>query len=62
MATTNQKATRDIQEIKRKEPKHNTTESHQHTEESKTIRKEQRSTKKNEKTVNWQWLQTYRLL
>ena len=31
--TTNQKSTRDIQKVKRKEFKHNTIESHQHTRE-----------------------------
>ena len=33
MVTTNQKSTKDIQEIKRKESKYNTIESHQHTRE-----------------------------
>ena len=47
LVTTNQKSIRDIQEWKRKESKHNTIESHQHTtEESKRIRREQRRTTK----------------
>ena len=47
MVTWNQKSTRDIQEIKTKELKYNSTESHQHVrEENKRIRKEQRRTTK----------------
>lgn len=50
MVTTNQKSTGGIQEIERKQSKHNTTESHQHTkEESKRIRNEKRTTKPNRK-------------
>ena len=46
MVTTNQKFTRDIQEIKRKEPKHNTIESHQ----NKKIREQKnKGTKENYK-------------
>ena len=46
MITTNKKSLRDIQEIKKKESKHNTTESHQHIrEERKPLRKEQRTSK-----------------
>ena len=49
IVATNQKSTRDRQEIKRKESKHNTTESHQHRrKESKIIGKEQKRTKKSE--------------
>ena len=45
LVTTNQKSTRDIEEIKRKEPKDNSAESHQHTrEESTRVKKEQRRT------------------
>ena len=45
--TKTQKSTRDIQEIKRKETKHNTTKRYQHTrEQSKKIGKEQKTTTK----------------
>ena len=46
MVTRNQKSARDIQEIKRKESKHNTIESNQHKSgKSRRIREEQRTTK-----------------
>lgn len=58
MITTNQKSTSDIQELMRKEFKHNTTESHQHVrEESKRLRKEQGTPappQKNQKIIKWQ--------
>ena len=47
MVTTNRKSTGNIKEINRKEFEYNTIENHQHTrEESKRIRKEQRTKKK----------------
>ena len=49
IVTVKQKSTRNVQEIKKKESKHNTTESHQHRrKESKIIGKEQKRTKKSE--------------
>ena len=47
MVTTNRKSTGNIKEINRKEFEYNTIENQQHTrEESKRIRKEQRTKKK----------------
>ena len=56
MVTMKQKSTRDIQEMKRKESKHNITRSHQHTrEESKRIRKRQRTIMTTRKQrIKWQ--------
>ena len=57
MVVTNQKSTREVQEIRRKESKHNTTGRHQHKgEECKGNRKEQRGTSKImiKQLIKWQ--------
>ena len=47
----NQKFTTDIKEIKGKESKHNTTESHQHTREQENKKGTEKNYKNNQKTI-----------